>query len=96
MPTDIRVLKLPNAARLLDTDDPTGTRYQQVVKRVLGCVGLYGLHWLEFWAREHEASLGGWWRVKVPATLRGIAYAGVTLALIGLHGRAQDFIYFKF
>lgn len=35
-----------------------------------------------------------WWRV--PALMRGTAYAGLTLAIIAFGGATQKFIYFDF
>ena len=37
-----------------------------------------------------------WWWVRVPFTVRGFAYAGVTLFIVIMGGHTQKFIYFDF
>ena len=59
-------------------------------------LALYGLHWLEYAAREREAALAAWWQGRVPALVQGTAYAGLALWLMVVYSGGQDFIYFKF
>ena len=44
--------------------------------------------------RAEQHGIGGWWRVPFP--LRGVAYAGLALAVIAFGGTTQKFIYFDF
>jgi alginate O-acetyltransferase complex protein AlgI len=58
--------------------------------------GLYALHWVEYWVREREGTIGAWWHAKVPALVQGTAYAAFVLLLMVADHGGQDFIYFKF
>lgn len=44
--------------------------------------------------RVEQRGIGGWWRLPFP--LRGVAYAGLALAVIAFGGTTQKFIYFDF
>jgi ABC-type polysaccharide/polyol phosphate export permease len=67
------------------------------VKGFLGAIALlYGLHWLEYAARERESAIGAWWQARVPAVVQGAAYAAFVLLLMVVDHGGQDFIYFKF
>ncbi|MGE5560872.1 MAG: MBOAT family O-acyltransferase [Chloroflexota bacterium] len=59
--------------------------------------GLYALHWLERWVRDHEFALHDAWRRSVPTPLRGLAYAAlVVVVVVFMKLQTSAFIYFRF
>ncbi|CFX83697.1 Alginate O-acetyltransferase AlgI/D-alanyl transfer protein DltB [Syntrophomonas zehnderi OL-4] len=66
-------------------------------KFLLLIAGLYLLHIVENWVREHAAQIGGAWERLFPPPLRALAYTAFILVLIIFsQGQTSDFIYFKF
>lgn len=85
------------AAMMLAMADPRGLASLATVKTyLLVALGLYGLHWLEWWARRDEVALGRWWVLRVPVPAQGLALAALALGMMGTYASGQDFICFRF
>ena len=62
---------------------------------VLAVLGLYALHFVECYIDDHRLVIGQRWQ-RVPAPVRGLAYAVVVFVVILSFRPAQPFIYFRF